>query len=142
MRTCTVCKETKPLAEFWKDKSKKHGYSARCKACKAAIYNVYRKERGYDAKRYAANVEGERERHLIRKYGVTLVRYREMFDEQGGRCAICGKRQDKALDVDHDHVTGAVRGLLCTNCNRMIGHAADDSERLRKAAAYLDTCRP
>lgn len=138
MRTCTKCGETKPLGEFWSDRSKKHGKAARCRSCKTAIFNSYRKARGYDRLRYQRSREAERERHLVRKYGVTLARYQELFDAQGGKCAICGKVQSRALDVDHCHKTGRVRGLLCTSCNRMIGHAGDNAANLRRAAEYLD----
>ena len=139
MRTCTDCGETKTLDQFWKDRSKKHGYQSKCKPCKTARFTVYRKANGYDRKRYWNNPEGERERHLIRKYGVTLADYEAMFVAQRGCCAICQKAQERALDVDHNHRTGVVRGLLCTNCNRMIGHANDDPERLQIAANYLSS---
>lgn len=82
---------------------------------------------------------GERERHLIRKYGLTLMDYQEMYDSQGGCCAICRKVQRRAFDVDHNHATGEVRGLLCTNCNRMLGHAGDSVVNLRAAADYLES---
>ena len=137
MRTCTTCHVEKPLTEFWKDRSKKHGYTAKCKPCKTVNFNAYRKAHGYDHRRYWKNPAGERERHLKRKYGVTLVEYARMLTAQGDACAICCRRQERAFDVDHDHLTQAVRGLLCTNCNRMIGHSADSPERLEAAAEYL-----
>ena len=137
MRICTECGETKSLDQFWRDRSKKHGRSAKCKPCRTAIHARYRKANGYDRKRYWRNPEGERERHLIRKYGVTLADYDKMFSAQNGLCAVCGKAQDRAFDVDHDHKTGIVRGLLCASCNRMIGHAGDLPETLEAGAAYL-----
>lgn len=143
MKQCTECGETKPLSEFWKDRSVKHGYCAKCKPCKTVIYNRYRKEKGYDKKRYWKNPDAEQERHLRRKYGITLLDYDEMFRSQEGKCAVCGVGHsgDKRFDVDHCHRTGAVRGLLCTHCNRMIGHANDDPQRLRSAAQYLESSR-
>lgn len=141
VRTCTKCGESKALDEFWADRSKKHGKTARCKACKTATFNAYRKERGYDKRRYANNRDSERERHLIRKYGVTLSMYEEMLAAQGGCCAICGKAQKRSFDVDHCHQSGRVRGLLCTSCNRMLGHSGDNPDVLRRAADYLGSSR-
>lgn len=137
MKTCTRCNEAKPLDQFHRDKRRVSGREARCKACKTELHRAYRKANGYDRKRYQKNPQGERERHLVRKYGVTLADYDAMFASQGGKCAICGRVQVRALDVDHCHVTGKVRGLLCTNCNRMIGHAGDSAECLEAAAVYL-----
>ena len=66
-------------------------------------------------------------------------------DAQGGLCAICDQPETatrdgkvKWLAVDHDHVTGELRDLLCQRCNVMIGHCADNPEVLRAAAAYLE----
>ena len=142
MKTCTSCKEAKPITEFFHDKRRPNGRMARCKLCKMAAHSRYRKERGYDELRYWKNPQAERERHLVRKYGVTQANYDAMLSAQGGRCAICHKTQERAFDVDHDHTTGVVRGLLCTNCNRMIGHAGDDADRLEAAAAYLRAIVP
>ncbi len=58
---------------------------------------------------------------LIKKYGITIDRYNEVFDKQNGVCAICKKPTKKKLFVDHDHQTGKVRGLLCSGCNMGIG---------------------
>lgn len=74
-------------------------------------------------------------------YGVTPQQFRSLLDRQGGRCAIC--RTDHAglgrdWHVDHDHKTGAVRGLLCTHCNFGLGHFKDDPARIQRAAKYLE----
>ena len=137
MKTCTRCKTEKPLSEFYADNRRKDGKLSRCKTCKNEMLRQYRKERGYDHRRYWKNPAGERERHLKAKYGITQADYDMMFKVQEGKCAVCRKEQSRAFDVDHCHTTGVVRGLLCTNCNRMIGHAADDPIRLQNAAAYL-----
>ncbi len=80
-----------------------------------------------------------------KKYGITPEQYDELLALQRGVCAICGQPERsktrnghvKALAVDHDHETGEVRGLLCDNCNRGLGHFKDDAERLAAAVAYL-----
>lgn len=74
------------------------------------------------------------------KFGLTPERYAEMRAEQGYGCAICGRPEGgpTALAIDHDHETGQVRGLLCTQCNIGLGQFADDVDRLRAAAAYLE----
>jgi hypothetical protein len=79
-------------------------------------------------------------RHLKKKYGITANEYDEMFNKQSGRCAICGKQQKDesiALSIDHDHKTGAIRGLLCFGCNSGIGRFNDDISMLKKAIDYL-----
>lgn len=68
--------------------------------------------------------------------------YKELVEEQANCCAICGLEQGKLsrhMPVDHDHQTGAIRGLLCHHCNVMLGMARDNASILRAAAAYLDT---
>ena len=114
----------------------------RCNPCKARMQRDYCARVGYHKARYARLAESERERHLVRKYGVTLEAYETMLVEQGHACAICRRAQERALDVDHDHTTGAVRGLLCTSCNRMLGHSGDAAETLEAGAAYLRFVAP
>lgn len=108
-----------------------------CKPCRASRLRAYCKRTDYHRRRYIRTAQQERERHLVRKYGVTQADYDRMLRDQDGRCAVCGKTQARAFDVDHCHTSGKVRGLLCTSCNRMIGHAGDSVERLRAAAEYL-----
>ncbi|MBM3661163.1 MAG: hypothetical protein FJW95_16895 [Actinobacteria bacterium] len=67
-----------------------------------------------------------------------------MLEAQGGGCAICGRPEPEggSLHVDHDHETGAVRGLLCFRCNGALGNLDENVERLADAIAYLDAAAP
>ncbi len=80
---------------------------------------------------------GSRSYHLTRRYGITAAEADVMFTEQGGLCAIC--KAAPAAHVDHDHTTGAVRALLCFNCNGGLGQFRDDRDVLLAAVAYLET---
>ena len=73
-------------------------------------------------------------------YGLEAHDYAEILTRQQGVCAICGKSNSGKRDwhVDHDHVSGKVRGVLCNPCNLMLGLAKDNPDVLRKAASYLD----
>lgn len=90
---------------------------------------------------------GIRDYIMQRTYGISLDQYEAMLAAQGNGCAICGgehtpedrwKSGLKNLRVDHDHRTGAVRGLLCFHCNTALGHFRDNPELLVKALAYLN----
>ena len=73
--------------------------------------------------------------HIKQKYGLTVVAYANILEMQGGGCALCGKGPVKnKLPVDHDHVTGRIRGILCTPCNRALGIL---EHNITKVVAYL-----
>jgi len=73
-----------------------------------------------------------------RRYGITVYQFHAMGIERGWLCdGGCGTRSH-SLCVDHCHVTGRVRGLLCTGCNHAIGQVKDRPEVLRKLASYLE----
>lgn len=78
--------------------------------------------------------------HLA-QYGITRGTYEAMLRGQGGACALCGKKEPgegrSLFCVDHDHRTGAVRGLLCARCNKGLGCFDDDAKLLTRAAAYV-----
>lgn len=79
-----------------------------------------------------------RDVRLLETYGITLDEYAAMLAAQGGACAICGGARRYNLDVDHDHATGEVRGLLCKACNRrLLPSAKDDPDVLLRAIDYL-----
>lgn len=67
---------------------------------------------------------------------MTLEDFNALVFQQNGLCKCCGYLAD-ALVVDHDHSTGKVRGLLCTNCNVALGHLKDDPKRAQNILTYL-----
>jgi hypothetical protein len=81
------------------------------------------------------------ERRLMALYSLLVEEFWKIYEHQGRRCFVCqratgmGKRR---LSVDHCHSTGFVRGLLCSTCNKMLGHLRDDPEAFRRAAKYLE----
>ena len=92
--------------------------------------------RRYELDRYHALPLIERNRRRWRRlYKISPEERQEMWQAQEGKCKICGVVAE--LHLDHDHTTGAVRALLCANCNRGIGQLKDDPGLLEAAAAYL-----
>jgi hypothetical protein len=110
-RYCPSCNTVKPLHEFSKSSGNKTGYQGKCKAC----FKIYQR---------------------ARIYGITEEQYKALTEHHQGKCGICDKPSDK-LVVDHNHVTGKVRGLLCSNCNTALGLFGDSVETLRAAEGYL-----
>lgn len=109
------------------------------------------RERKNDARRVGTNPERREvnlKNSLRRIYGLSFDRYEAMVEAQGNRCSICGSQPDpqgvkaaSRLHVDHDHISGAVRDLLCNRCNMGVGYFLDDPARLRAAAAYIERHR-
>jgi len=136
MKKCTKCGRLKELNDFYNDMYSADGKRWECKSC------TLQRTREYHQK----NPKAYRKMDLA-KHGLTLEAYDKMFEQQNGVCAICGlpetrKNQygTRKLSVDHDHLTGKVRGLLCSNCNQGIGHLKSDehgTEILCAAIGYL-----
>jgi hypothetical protein len=161
-KPCKKCGVTKPLTEFYREVTAKDGHRGECKACfslaSKARYPARRelmiqraqRWREENPERFRATQKArrqrpeakakEREAHLLRKFGITQAQYDEMLAQQGGGCALCGRPPAPgiSLHVDHDHVTGKVRGLLCFRHNNALGDFDDDPAMLMKAAGYLD----
>lgn len=152
-KVCKACGEAHPLSDFY---LRKKGGTARvtiCRACHAEQRReyYYRPEvRTRIAKQ--AKDRSELRRSQIRaknlaRYGLGAVEYDSMYDSQDGCCAICkkpgnrlgmGDPRNTVLCVDHDHVDGAVRGLLCHRCNRAVGLLGDNATTLKSAIFYLE----
>jgi hypothetical protein len=97
----------------------------------------------YMRKRNAENPDITRSINLKNNYGISQHDYDLILTSQGGVCAICmvakiGNSKHVNLFVDHCHESTTVRGLLCHNCNAMLGHAKDNPSVLRSAADYLE----
>lgn len=138
MKTCKTCGEEKPLDQYHKMKKAKDGLQHFCKPCNNQIQRDRRAKKLDQHQAYMKNWQ------LQNKYGITLDDYNTMAQSQEGLCAICrqpqrgGNDRTRELVVDHDHVTGKVRGLLCTSCNRGLGFFGDRAELLRNAADYIE----
>ncbi len=73
---------------------------------------------------------------LKKKYNLTLEQFQDMVNAQGGLCAVC--KESPATCVDHNHLSGEVRQILCSRCNSSLGLMDESPARLRAAAAYLE----
>jgi hypothetical protein len=83
----------------------------------------------------------QRKSYLKATYSLTVAEWEVLLVQQGGGCAICSappKGTKRRFNVDHDHVTGRKRGLLCNNCNMGLGKFKDDPLLLRRAADYVE----
>lgn len=154
-KICSHCKVEKPLADFQKNRVMADGYGNQCKACHNEYSKRYRQDpecrarsKEYHAIRYRERLAENgyslesRERILKKQYGITLQDYVRILVSQNQKCAICGSETPdrggaESFDVDHDHATGKVRGLLCKHCNLMLGNAKDSTSTLESAITYL-----
>jgi hypothetical protein len=94
----------------------------------------------YEKTEKGVKARSRKERNtLLKKYGLTVGQFDKLSKEQNGVCAICKEENSLhgKLYVDHEHLTGEVRGLLCVRCNTGIGMFLDSTERLQSAIKYL-----
>lgn len=106
-----------------------------CHACKLDRQRRYREA---NPSHYRYTPEQRRKYRLKSKFGKDVM-VADMLQKQDGKCAIC-KSPDfapRGPNVDHDHETGEIRGLLCMKCNVGIGMFADSTEVMESAIAYL-----
>lgn len=135
MKICNKCKKKKGLNEFAPTKGGKDGHSAVCKRCLCEGVTIY----------YKKNPRKLKNQNLKKNYGITVEDYEQLFEQQNGVCAICGKIETRictkgivqSLSVDHDHSSGLVRGLLCDRCNKAIGMLYHNTDLFIKAIEYL-----
>lgn len=106
----------------------------------------YRAEKRLWAKRHRMEINARNRklqpRHRLRKRGISSVEYAQLLVSQEGCCAICRvpftQGRYKTPNIDHDHVTGEIRGLLCNRCNQTLGMTRDSTILLQSAICYLN----
>jgi hypothetical protein len=134
---CKTCNKEKSFDNFPKNKMYKDGIRPHCIECRREYevesYHKHKHKRPYD-------YQYHRNDKLKRIYGISYAEYLNMLEAQGGCCAICGTNDTgkrKAFAVDHNHETGKVRGLLCSNCNTGIGNLKENEGIMLRAIEYL-----
>jgi hypothetical protein len=157
-KPCTQCGEIKTLDEFSPlDKktlatrsatSKQMGRRSRCKACEAKYSRDFHKAHGHKppSKKYAKKPQMALKNRHKRFYNLSVEEYQYMYEKQGGLGAACKIQQTillrsgklKQLAVDHNHVTGKVRALLCDNCHQALGNLKEDPERVKSLLRYIE----
>jgi hypothetical protein len=151
-KECKKCGEVKNITAFDSFKNKT-GVGVRhvCRPCrkwkspkgywKKSVLNIKKcKER---QKKYRNSKHGRRKRldsYYIKNYNITLDEYDQLFENQGGVCALCEEPElGRRLAVDHNHVTGLVRKLLCSQCNCLVGFIEKKNIPLDKIRKYMET---
>ena len=141
-KICPKCGLIKPLTSefFYRDRSSRTGFSGYCKTCQNLNSGAYaKKNRDKINKRQNERNKtySSRTKKYQKLYGITCYAVDKMWKEQGCKCAIC-KEPVERYDVDHDHITDKVRGLLCHQCNVGLGQFKDNIEVFKEAIRYLE----
>lgn len=141
MRTCTKCHFEKPddlfRNKYW------------CKTCMSQAQANWKKRNRthvnlYQKKRKKINPKSFtviRRRSTLKQYGLTITQFESLLNRQNSRCAICSTDKPGGFAnqwaVDHCHKTGGVRGILCSSCNKGLGHFKDNIAVMETAVRYL-----
>ena len=140
--TCGIEAYTRDDLELFKKRATT--LYGRCNMCKSCCNKTSTTWRELNPEGVKANNKywypKQRDKTYLTKYGITLETYNNMLDAQDGCCYICKKHENdhtRKLAVDHNHNTGEVRGLLCTQCNIGLGMFKDNIKNLETAIKYL-----
>lgn len=138
-KVCRRCKKEKDASDFFKEKRVRDGLASWCKICKREYHSKWYRDLRKTQPR-ARTRRTDRDNALRTKYGLTADDVDKMIVDQGGVCLTCGSLFGENMRpcVDHDHRVGHVRGILCRNCNTILGLAKEDPIRLRALARYVD----
>lgn len=135
-KVCLACEQEKSIEDFYKFHDKwadKKYLSSRCKIC----HQQYKRDS-------ATTPKNRKAEKLKLRYGLTYEEWELMREKENYSCMICGITEDeigRVLDVDHCHISGKARGVLCNSCNNVLGKAKDNIDVLRAAITYLETYR-
>lgn len=127
-KTCPKCGEERPTGDFYRHR----------RVCKPCVREHQRRFRD-------SLPDYNHTRNLQRRYGLSVDEYQTLLANQNFSCPICkveisgslGYKRKRPVVVDHNHETGDVRGILCSLCNLMLGHARESTNILYQAIVYL-----
>lgn len=131
-KVCSCCKTRKPFSDYYKDKRMRDGRRGICIDCMRSQNKDNKERRGVV----------NRCNSIVRLYSITEEEVQEMMNNQKGCCKICNEslsyhNSSTHYSIDHNHITGEVRGLLCCSCNSGLGFLKDSPAILKKALDYL-----
>lgn len=146
MKKCFKCKIEKEIGSFYRHPATKDGTLGKCIDCTKEYAENYKnknidKYNKYHKEYRNTHVNQQKNYDLMKKFGITLAQFNEMFEQQEGKCLICkdhSSKFKKGLCVDHCHKTNKIRGLLCGNCNSAIGKLKEDPKIFAIALDYLE----
>lgn len=121
-KTCPNCGATKLEGEFFRKGSRRQSW---CKVCTTRRRRDWGRENPRKIQRH----------RLKNRYGMTPEQQLEMLESQDWTCVLCPADLRNGFHTDHDHATGAVRGMLCRRCNHRLGWV--ERIGLKNIAAYL-----
>ncbi len=140
---CNCCGgDPQPVDAFTFDRARSSWYTT-CKKCRTKASKAWGEKHPEAVRRISRT---SNHKNAVKRRGITTEIYAQMLEQQGGVCAICRQVETKRrkdtgalfnLAIDHDHRSGAVRALLCTRCNALIGMAKDRIRVLNSAITYL-----
>lgn len=127
---CSKCGNT---GKFHNNKTNADGLQSVCVNCANEYRRQWKEEHPLEARLK------ERESSLKKLYKLTIEAWDKLFEAQNSCCKICKSPDSggKGWNTDHDHLTNQVRGILCQNCNLLLGHSKDDIHILETAIEYL-----
>lgn len=155
MKSCSKCNTKQSIENFVTDNRRPDKLTIWCKRCRnishkkwyesntAKVKERKRLDRIYRKEYYQAPERKKKYRikYIEKTFGIKYEEYDRMLQEQNALCAICGESESsstcKYLSVDHCHITGQIRGLLCVSCNRGLGMLRDNPLFVEKALNYL-----
>ena len=138
-KTCTNCGETKLISLFRNRGGKqKHLYKSRCNTCLYKLYRVWAEKNQEKISEYREKDTWTLAKRCARR-NITPKELVDRYERQECCCAIC-KKEITIVDsaIDHNHVTGEFRGVLCKQCNRALGMFGDSPTILKNALEYLE----
>lgn len=142
-KLCIRCNLKKDIKKFYRDNYRKDKLSCYCKSCQDKnLIRLGIRSKEYRKAEYKRNKETYRENSYKRKFNISIEDYNYLFNKQNGLCSICkgkfvGRKDARHFAIDHNHKTKKIRGLLCSNCNKLLGMCKDNIEILKLAIKYL-----